>query len=419
MKFLHAADIHLDSPLAGLPDYPGAPTDEIRNATREAFSNMVDLAIERTVDFVVIAGDLYDGDWKSYNTGLYFHEQMVRLGKASIPVYIVLGNHDAASVITKKLDLPEHVHVFSSRKAKTEKLDDLGVALHGRSFPTRDVSDDLSAEYPDPVEGVFNIGVLHTAADGREGHLPYAPCSVASLEAKGYDYWALGHVHCREVLSDSPTILFPGNLQGRHIRETSEDGKGCTIVEVDQAGRVSLEHVPVDVVRWAHLALDVEDAEEIDAVYAAVKHALGDAYSNADGRVLAARITLTGATPVHAALCGDSEEVLNTIRATGLDIAANRIWIEKLVLDTRPAISPDTLRARADTLGDVARALDELTSDPEIRAGLQAELAVLFEKVTPDVFERAPELAQLRDGDTLDELLARAGDRVIASLAKE
>ena len=321
MLFLHTADIHLDSPLTGLPDYPGAPVDEIRNATRQAFRNMTNLAIDRKVDFVVIAGDLYDGNWKSYDTGLVFRKQMARLNKADIPVFLVLGNHDAQSRITKSLELPDNVHVFSHRKSETVKIENLRVALHGQSFKSQEVTENLSSNYPKPVEGWFNIGILHTAAEGREGHLPYAPCSVGELLAKGYDYWALGHVHKREILADAPYIVFPGNLQGRHIRETAPEGKGCTLVSVDEGGKTTLSHEAVDTVRWDAVTVDVSSVESMGALVERARNELIKARDEADGRLLAARVTLEGDTKLHERLLSDGESILSEIRG-----AASRMW---------------------------------------------------------------------------------------------
>ncbi|HJN92431.1 MAG TPA: DNA repair exonuclease, partial [Dehalococcoidia bacterium] len=350
-------------------------------------------------------------------TGLVFHEQMLRLEEAGIPVFITLGNHDAASVITKKLSLPDNVHIFPSRKAQTQQLSAVDVAIHGRSFSSRDVTEDLSATYPAPVVGAFNIGLLHTAVDGREGHDLYAPCSVPDLVAKGYDYWALGHVHQREHLHDSPPIVFPGNLQGRHIRETSPDGKGCTIVDVDQAGRITTTHHAVDVVRWEHVHTDVANAADEAALYRAIDSAMTDAYERADGRVLAARITLSGSTALHGRLIGDPDQLLNEIRARGADIGGGRIWIEKVVLQTQPAADPEFLRQRQDTLGDVVRALDDLSASPQARDGLQEDLAALFGSLTPDVYDRSPELARLRAGESLDDLLEQASQLIVSALA--
>lgn len=227
-KFLHTADLHLDSPLVGLARYPGAPAEQLRAATRQALVALVDLAVREEISFVLIAGDLYDGDWKDYNTGLFFAHQMSRLNKSGIRVYIVAGNHDAASQMTRTLRLPENVTIFPIRRPCTEVLNDLRVALHGQGFPTSAVTADLAAGYPPALPHLFNIGVLHTSVTGRPGHETYAPCTLEGLLSKGYQYWALGHVHQREVLHQDPWVVFPGNLQGRHIRETGP--KGCALV---------------------------------------------------------------------------------------------------------------------------------------------------------------------------------------------
>lgn len=163
-RFVHTGDIHLDSPLKGLAGQDGAAAERIRTATRAAFANLVEYAIEEEVDFFIIAGDLYDGDWRDYQTGLFFVGQMGRLAKAAIPVYLLYGNHDAESQITKRLTLPENVQVFPSKKPQTFELEEHRVALHGQSFRQRDVTENLVPAYPPPVQGSFNIGVLHTGA---------------------------------------------------------------------------------------------------------------------------------------------------------------------------------------------------------------------------------------------------------------
>jgi len=178
VRFIHAADIHLDSPLLGLERYEGAPVDAIRGATRQSLQNLVNLACDEQVDLALIAGDLYDGDWKDYNTGLAFSSQMAKLREAGVRVFIVAGNHDAANQMTRRLRLPENVKMLSSREPETVVLDDLGVAIHGQGFDKQAVTDDLSIRYPDAVRGMVNIGLLHTCAEGREGHGRYAPCSL-------------------------------------------------------------------------------------------------------------------------------------------------------------------------------------------------------------------------------------------------
>ena len=229
--FLHAADIHLDSQLHGLERYEGAPVDAIREATRRAFKNLVLAAIDRKVAFLLLVGDLYDGDWKDYRTGLFFNRQMSRLREAGVPVIVVSGNHDAASQLTKHLNPPANVHFLDTKAPETLVLEALRVALHGQGYASRVVKDDLSAAYPAPIPGLLNVGLLHTSVDGREGHEPYAPCTLEGLQNRGYAYWALGHVHAREVLAEDPWIVFPGNLQGRHAKETGP--KGATLVEYE------------------------------------------------------------------------------------------------------------------------------------------------------------------------------------------
>ena len=213
-RFLHTADIHLDSPLIGLSNIEGQVADRIRTAPRAAFESLVERVIESEIDFLVISGDLYDGSWRDYKTGLFFAEQMGRLHQYRIPVYLLHGNHDAQSQITKPLVLPDNVNVFGVRKPETFRNEEINVVLHGQSYRQTAVTENLVPGYPSPIDGAFNIGVLHTALGGMGGHANYAPCDLKELVAKGYDYWALGHVHKRQVLHVQPHVVFPGNLQG-------------------------------------------------------------------------------------------------------------------------------------------------------------------------------------------------------------
>jgi DNA repair exonuclease SbcCD nuclease subunit len=243
-RFVHAADLHLDSPLRGLEADPAAPAETIRGATRRALGGLVDLAIQENVEFVLIAGDIYDGDWPDFGTGLFFANQTRRLEQAGIPVFAIRGNHDAANRMTRSLRMP-HVTVFDHARAHTHRLERIGVAIHGQSFADQAVTEDLSRAYPPPVPGLFNIGMLHTSAEGYTAHARYAPCEVARLRSHGYDYWALGHVHERQVLAEDPWIVFPGNLQGRHVNETG--AKGASLVTVTDGRVASVEHRVLDV----------------------------------------------------------------------------------------------------------------------------------------------------------------------------
>lgn len=382
-KFLHAADVHLDSPLRGLERYEGAPVAEIRGATRRALENLVDVAIAEEVAFVLIAGDLYDGDWKDYNTGLYFSGQMGRLQEAGIDVYAIAGNHDAASQISKVLRPPPNVHFCATRAPETFLLESLGVAIHGQGFATRSVTEDLSRAYPTPDSELFNVGLLHTSLDGRPGHEPYAPCTVDALRSRGYQYWALGHVHQREVVAQEPWIVFPGNLQGRHIRESG--AKGCSLVTVEAGQVASVEHRPVDVLRWALCPVDITGAASLDEVYDRTSRALDGLLDAAEDRLLAVRLRLGGACAVSARLRARREAVTNECRALADGVAAGALWVEQVELDARPAGSETAALARDDAFGGLLRAIRDLELDPQRRVELAGELADLAPKLPAEL----------------------------------
>ncbi len=336
-RFLHAADIHLDSPLRGLEAYRDAPVEQIRSATRRAFDNLVDLAIREEVAFVLLAGDLFDGDWKDYNTGIYFMNRMGRLREAGIEVFMVSGNHDAASQISRALHLPGNVKLLSHKRAETRVLDHLNAAIHGQSFASRSVSEDLTRNYPQGEQGLFNIGLLHTALTGRPGHELYAPCSVDALKSKGYQYWALGHVHQREEVSREPWIVFPGNIQGRHIRETGP--KGCTLVTVDGEQVVGVEHRDTDVLRWALCRVDLSGCETSEECLDSVRQAFEGELGRAGSRPVAVRLVLEGATRLHGQLHERSQHWMEEFRAVAASLLD--VWLEKTVLSTRKEGHPD------------------------------------------------------------------------------
>lgn len=387
-RFIHAADPHLDSPLRGLEAREGAPAQLLRGATRRAFENLVSLAIDEKVDFLLIAGDLYDGDWKDYNTGLFFRGQMARLNKLGIPVYLIAGNHDAASVISKKLTPPENVQVFSTRTAESKEVPNLPAVVHGRGFPHRAVPENLAQDYPQVVAGKFNVGLLHTSLNGRPGHDTYAPCSVQDLQAKGYGYWALGHIHQPEVISEKPWIVFAGNCQGRHARETGP--RGCYLVTVnDHLDVESAAWNDLDVVRWDVVTVDLSGLEEEPEVLRRIRDSLAEAIDRAEGRLLAARLLLTGASPLHGILLRETGRFRAEAEAIVQDFGEDTIWIEQIKISTSPVYDLGELAERdaltktvLETLEPATNQLDSLPSDitdmldvlpPELRAEIEAD----------------------------------------------
>jgi predicted phosphodiesterase len=381
-RFLHCADLHLDSPLRGLEADPDAPVDKIRGATRDALQNLVNFAIEQHVDFVVAAGDLYDGDRQDWRTGRFLLDQIRRLTDENIPFIAIRGNHDAASVITNNLRMPgEAARLLDHRRPETFRLPDLQVAIHGQSFATRAVTDNIARTYPPPVPGWFNVGVLHSSVGARPLHDNYAPCSVDELRSHDYDYWALGHVHEREVLSVNPWIVFPGNLQGRHINEAGP--KGATVVTVADRKVVDVVHQSFDTVRWARIPVVLTQEVDEDSALTQVRGALAASLEQAEGRLLAARITLSGACIAHDSFVRDLGAAREKIRAEALALAGSgMIWTEAVDIATTPLIEVAAGKIRTDAIGQLLRALDNI-GDSDIMDDVRSYASAMLDKANP------------------------------------
>ncbi|MGQ3675107.1 metallophosphoesterase family protein [Xanthobacter sp. TB0139] len=408
-RFLHAADLHLDSPLRGLARR-GEMAGAFLEASRRALENLVEAAIHHQVAFVVIAGDIFDGDWKDFSTGQFFIRQMGRLAQADIRVFTLRGNHDAASVITKDLPIPRNVHIFSEDAAETVTMPELNVALHGHGFATRHVPRNIALDYPAARPGHFNIGVLHTSLTGREGHEVYAPCSIPDLERSGYDYWALGHVHQREVVkNERPAIVYPGNLQGRHARETGP--KGATLVEVQGGNITALTALTLDAARFERLEIDLSGVTNMGSLHQLARTALLAAVEGAEGRPLAARLVLKGETPLHAHLLAHPGQIFEEMMALAAE-AGTDVMVEKVRLhtsDPQPHVSLSVTGFDA--------FLDEVAADPDFLAEISGTLDTLRQKSPPHLppfDELGPDgmdgLARRAIMAARDAILAHLGD---------
>jgi DNA repair exonuclease SbcCD nuclease subunit len=396
MRFLHAADIHLDSPLRGLEAYPGAPAERLRIATRQAFDRVVQIAMEERVDFLIIAGDLFDTEVKDFHAALAAAEQLRKLDRAKIPVYLILGNHDSREEMTRHVPWPENVTLFDHKRPQTARHPTLPVALHGMSYPQREVTENLVPSYPAPVAGCFNIGLLHTNAGGNSRHAAYAPCSVEELVAKGYDYWALGHVHDYEILHRQPYVVYSGNTQGRHAREVGR--KGCLLVTVDERSHdvQSVELRETDFVRWFRETMALQPDDDEDALLDATRRRLREIIAAADGRLAAVRIEFTGRCAVHDQLAKDAsrQQLVANLRALASDIGD--VWIEKIKFHTQSPLDLDALRDRQDLIGQLLRDIGSLAADPQ-------SLLTLLE--TKDLAAKvASELTHVGDGDDMFDL---------------
>jgi DNA repair exonuclease SbcCD nuclease subunit len=387
-KFLHAADLHVDSPLVGLDAYEGAPAERIRGATRRALENLVKLALDEKVAFVVLAGDVYDTN-PLLETALFFRGQMQRLADARIPVVIVRGNHDHAGIAPQNVRLPEGVTVLPHDQAATVSPAN-GVCIHGRSYPGASCDGDLVREYPEPTLGALNVGLLHTSLAGDPEHQRYAPTSKEELAARGYQYWALGHVHRYATHDVGKTrIVFPGNLQGRHARETG--AKGAVIVAYEGETITSVEPRPLDVMRWHHVEVDVSRAEASGDVPAAVRaQVLAEtARDRGAGRLCAVRVTVSGtvSTPLGLADRDLHEYLVGEIQQAG-----GLLWLEKARVRVATALEGRSeLEARLEALAS------ELAESPEARA----QLADLVDDVRKDLRKCDRELLKLEQTDFL------------------
>lgn len=378
MKFIHCADVHLDTPLQGLAQYEGAPVNEIRNSTRRAFEKVIDAALAEQINFLIIAGDLYDVGLKSFESALFFNKQMSRLADAGIDAYLIHGNHDAASRLIKHVRPPKNVHVFRSDKPHTFHDDELHVAVHGQSFGSPEVTSDLAVNYPAAIPGHFNIGVLHTNLSGGSEHANYAPCSLETLKGKGYQYWALGHVHNRQILCTDPFVVYPGNIQGRHGKEQGE--KSCELVTVTEGGAISVQPIPTSVLPWLQIDVDVSKCADADEVYDKVRLQLRTVMSQNGDRIAALRVLISGTTDAHPDLNRNPETTRAEVISIANECGNGALWVERVQVATFPKLDKTTLLQRNDPIGEVLRTIAALRQDPvklsswHVIAELQAKL---------------------------------------------
>ena len=369
MKFLHAADIHLDSPLAGLRSRDDLPEDVIRHCTRRAFAAMIDLARAEDVAFVVIAGDLYDGDWKDFSSGLFFAEQMQRLGR---PCFLLRGNHDARSVITRSLRLPPNVQEFSSRTCETFQLPELGVALHGHSFPNRAVPEDLSESYRERVPGMLNIGVLHTSArgPGRTRNL----CPMPRLGAGPEGLRLLG---ARPHPRPPRVVRTAVDRVPRQSARPAPEGDRAEGLHTGRRGGRQSGFSGTPVCRRITLGRFGRGRQRgrRRQPHRTDRGARRVAVDQSDRRPVLARLTLTGTTGLHATLLNDADHLAAECRNAAIE-ADGALWVELVRVRTRPPQQPST-----DTLTPLRAAFAAGLDDPELIAALLEEFAALRQKL--------------------------------------
>jgi exonuclease SbcD len=408
-RFVHAADLHLDSPLRSLALRDPALAELIGNATRRAFVAIVRLCLDEQVDALLLSGDLYDGEQTSMKTARFLADQIDLLHQAGIQVFIIRGNHDALSKITKELAFPDSVTIFGGRAGSVSIERERGaqaVVIHGISFAQPHAPESLLGKFKPPVEGAVNIGLLHTSLGGAVGHDPYAPCDVAGLRRMGFRYWALGHGRSALDGNATATVVMLGMPQGRDIGE--EGVKSVTLATVHADGSITLEERHTSIAQFERIEVDPAAVEEWRDLARAVGTALGRARDAVASEHLVARLRFTGTTPLAWRLRRDMDLLRTEIvrQAEGI----GRTWIDKVELDCQPGpVTPGT--TGADPLEELRRLMGEIAADEaycaEIAEELQRQLPQECRSVmgdSPDAFAKILADAA-RDG--IDEVLAR------------
>ncbi len=410
-RFVHTADIHLDSPLKSLALRDEEIAEIVGNATRQALERTIDLCFEEDVDALLMAGDLFDGDQRSVKTAIFLNTQMRRLTESGIQVFIIRGNHDAESSITRHLSLPDGVHMFTGHGGVVE-IEDRDVAIHGVSFARPELPESLLPKYRQPLPDCTNIGLMHTSLAGVEGHDVYAPCSLADLTAHGFDYWALGHIHKRQIHAETPcTVVMPGMPQGRDIGESGL--KSVTLVTIADDGSISLEERTTSIAQFERLSLDLTDKDEWRDVLRAMEQALGEGRGDAVSDHLIARIDVVGRTPLASRLRRDADVLLDEARQAAA--AVGRTSVEKLSVDVRPSI-PTVPTTGHDPLTELRTLMttDVLASNAH-RAAARAVLEELQRQLPPELRGTFGDSDAEQDR-TVARLIRQGGEDVLARL---
>jgi DNA repair exonuclease SbcCD nuclease subunit len=389
-SFLHAADLHLDTPFTSVGGFPAAVGEALREASLEAWDQLVDVACQRQVDAVLLAGDLYDGAERGIRAQRAFLDGVTRLADQGIRTLLVHGNHDPiAEGWTAITAFPDLVTTFPARQVATVRFEAGGesVVVHGTSYATAATSDNLAVRYPPAEGGGFHIGLLHANVGGAgTGHADYSPCTLDDLRQTGYQYWALGHVHGRRVLHQGdPWVVYPGNLQGRSTKPTERGAKGAVLVTVTDGVAAAPEFVALDRVRFVDVELSIDPYHELGSLLEQLE-ALASPSAH-DGRALIARATITGSGPLHQQLTAETRraEVLDDLRRRGTE-RSPFVWWQSLTWQTRSRVEVVDLRRRDDFTADLLRSIDEAGPDQRAawRDALPAEIARDLAALLPD-----------------------------------
>jgi DNA repair exonuclease SbcCD nuclease subunit len=375
IRILHTADLHLDSPLKSLALKDERLRDQVQTATRTALKRLVQYGIDEDIKALLIAGDLFDGKERSAKTAAFLISEMDRLREAGISVFYVKGNHDAENPVAGAFELPANVHVFDGRGEKVQLADE-DVWIHGVSFRDKHAPESLLPRYDSPVAGAVNIGLMHTSLSGASGHDPYAPCTVSELLDHGFDYWALGHVHKREVHSSQPWIVMPGMPQGRDIGEAGP--KSATLLKVD-GSRIVIEEVSVAPVEFRLSRCAVSDVADDDDLRRCIRTHLRSeaAATSSDAAIL--RLSLVGQTERAWQIRRDADVWEETIKDLAEETGC--LWVEQVELDVSVGSEES---GTSDAVSELKNIMSELRGEEGFQASAKQELDHLISLLPPD-----------------------------------
>jgi len=413
VRFVHAADLHLDSPFRGLRAVEPEIGEVLRDATFASYNKIIDLCIAEEADALLVAGDIYDSGDRSLRAQLRFRDGLQRLADVGIRSFVCHGNHDPLDGWEAQIDMPAGCHRFGPEveAVPVDPSQPDGVVVYGVSFPQRDVHENLARRFQRDARHLYAIGLLHANVGRDTGHEPYAPCTVEDLERSGMDYWALGHVHTRAVLREqNPTVVYPGNPQGRHRAEGG--ARGVALVDVGDDRHARVHFRDVDVVRWETELLNIAEIAGEQQLLEILDERVNAIAAAAAGRHAVIIVRLGGRGALHYTLRrGDTAEALRAQLNDSLRGRDPFVWCAAVKVETAPPFDREERRQSQDFLADVLRLVDEIQTQGTVPEWLQEPLTVLYEQSRVRRY-----LAQPPDEIALLQLLDRAEERCVEAL---
>jgi DNA repair protein SbcD/Mre11 len=412
-RFVHAADLHLDTPFEGVARPAPEIAEALRDASLEAWDRLVDLTLERDAAFLLLAGDVYDGAERGVRAQLRFAAGLERLSAAGVETFIVHGNHDPLDGWSAIRHWPTGVTVFGSDEVRAVPVragDERLAVVHGISYARRDVTENLARRFARDGGPGLQIGLLHANVGAATEHGAYAPCTLSDLQSTALDYWALGHIHKSTVLRDGdPWVVYPGDTQGRSPKSSESGAKGAFVVEATPQAVTTVAFHALDSVRFVPCTLDVGGIADVTQLRARLVECLDEARDEHPDRGLLVRVTLTGRGAVAADLRRPEapEALLAELRAA-YDGARPFLWVEAIKDGSRAALDLDALRARDDFSGELLHHADALSDDPAALAEFLAKRTSMLD--TGQVSRALRDLDPDDPAEIIDEALELALD---------